>query len=163
MILCPCSKRCIFLFCAPFMFVSCMQSTKKASWQSRCSPVSRQEEKKCILWTNQAGAYRMQTYLFPSPSNSNSLHMSKSQLCSNFSACAYTHSLPCAHAPGSRDSAAELITRNGSIRRSVMINPVESLLLRSVTCRVAPPPAAPPALTVRTSTWWPAQGHSEAA
>ncbi|MEQ2201517.1 hypothetical protein XENOCAPTIV_013662 [Xenoophorus captivus] len=56
----------------------------------------------------------------------------------------------CTHAPGSRDFVAELITRNGSIRRSVMINPVETPLLRSVTCRAAPPPAAPPSLSVRS-------------
>ncbi len=39
------------------------------------------------------------------------------------------------HAQGIQDSAAVLITPNGSIRRTVMINPAESLPLRSVTCR----------------------------
>lgn len=42
-----------------------------------------------------------------------------------------THST---HVQGSRDSAAVLITPNASIRRTVMINPVESLPLDSVTC-----------------------------
>ncbi|PWA14444.1 hypothetical protein CCH79_00011204 [Gambusia affinis] len=88
--------------------------------------------------------------------------MSKSQLRSDFSAIAHTRTVArvaCTHAPGGRDSAAELITRNGSIRRSVMINPVESPLQRSVTCRAAPPPAAPPALSVSKGTWWPADPH----
>ncbi|KAF3691182.1 Capping protein, Arp2/3 and myosin-I linker protein 3 [Channa argus] len=62
----------------------------------------------------------------------------------------HTH---CTHARGNRDSAAVLITLNGSIRRTVMINPVESLLLPSATCQAA---AWPPALlhwgTVLT-TW----------
>lgn len=45
-----------------------------------------------------------------------------------------THST---HAQGIRDSAAVLITPNGSIRRTVMINPAESLPPHSVTCRAA--------------------------
>lgn len=52
------------------------------------------------------------------------------------------------HAQGIQDSAAVLITPNGSIRLSVMINPEESLPLPSVTCREAAPP--PPALTALT-------------
>lgn len=52
----------------------------------------------------------------------------------------YTHS---AHAQGGGDSAAALITPNSSIRRTVVINPVESPLLPSVTCQAA---ASPPAL-----------------
>lgn len=63
------------------------------------------------------------------------------------------------HAQGIRDSAAVLITSNGSIRRTVMIKPVESLPLHSVTCRGprllwltggAPGPPWP---------WWPAGPH----
>lgn len=119
--------------------------------------------------TNQAGAHKMHKYLFLSSSNSNSLHMSKSQLRSAFSAIAHTRTLAraaCTHAPGGRDSAAELITRNGSIRRSVMINPVESPLPRSVTCRAAPPSVAPPCALRQERhlvACGPAQGHREAA
>lgn len=95
-------------------------------------------------------------------SNNSSLHMSKSQHSRN----AHGHTNP--HAQGSRDSAAVLITPNGSIRHSVMINPVESLPLLSVTCReAAPPPLALSALTDRWSIGatvalvpaGPAQGH----
>ncbi|MED6285732.1 hypothetical protein CHARACLAT_032188 [Characodon lateralis] len=96
--------------------------------------------------------HRMHKYLFLSSLNSNSLHVSKSQPCS-ISVHAKTRTVTrtvCTHAPGSREFVAELITRNGSIRRSVMINPVETPLLRSVTCRAAPPPAAPPSLFLRS-------------
>lgn len=60
------------------------------------------------------------------------------------------------HAQGIRDSAAALITPNGSIRHSVMINPVESLPPPSVTCREAAPP--PPALSALTDRWS-SRGH----
>lgn len=98
---------------------------------------------------------------FSSPSNSNSSHMSKSHPLIQSRAraqCTDTRA-DCTHAQGSRDSTAALITPNGSIRRTVMINPVEPLPLHSVTCRAAAPPPALPVLTDRRSTWWPADLH----
>lgn len=84
-------------------------------------------------------------------SNSNSLHVSKSQP-GNKNVHEHNIHAHCTHAQGTRDSAAVVITPNSSIRRTVMINPVESLLLPSVTCQATASPPALPAVTDRRST-----------
>ncbi|XP_036969838.1 capping protein, Arp2/3 and myosin-I linker protein 3-like isoform X2 [Acanthopagrus latus] len=66
---------------------------------------------------------------------SSSSHMSKSQLARSLWFCTRANTTRSTNAQGIRDSAAVLITPNGSIRRTVMINPVESLPPHSVTCR----------------------------
>lgn len=105
----------------------------------RCSPYLA--NKKCMCVTN-PGRQRAQIFIFFF-SQTATAHICWSH-CTVFSfeyligvqesARAHTQTHPCTHAQGSRDSAAVLITPNGSIRHTVMINPVESLPLHSVTC-----------------------------
>lgn len=120
-------------------------------------------QQKCMSYTNSTARQNAQIFT-PLFSNSNSLHMSKSQQCLDFNIMHARKSTDTCtsstHAQGSRDSAAVLITPNGSIRLTVMINPVESLPLHSATCRAAAPPhPAFPALIDRWRTWWSACMH----
>ena len=107
--------------------------------RGRCSLSCQQKYKGQTKQTECTNIY----FIFP---NSNISHILESL---NGASCTHTHThtdtqhreSQCTHAQGGRDSAAVLITPNGSIRRTVMINPVESLLLHSVTCRAAALPS----------------------